>query len=133
MERYWAQKSGLGWIGKNSLLINPKSGSFFLAEMILNIELDYNADIEKNHCGNCRRCIEACPTNAIDNDGYIINANKCISYLTIENKGDIPMEFKNSMQDYIFGCDICQIVCPWNRFSKTIIDLCSIFQIHCRI
>lgn len=119
MERVWAKESGLGWIGKNTLLINRKSGSFFfIAEMILDIELDYSENIEKNHCGNCRNCIDFCPTQAIGQNGYILDANKCISYLTIENKGEISSEFSGKMSNYIFGCDICQIVCPWNKHSK---------------
>lgn len=118
LERSLAQKAGIGWIGKNTMLIDPKVGSyFFIAEMILNIELEYNNKIIENHCGKCRRCIEACPTGALDENGYILNSNKCISYLTIENKGEISSEFKIKMNDYIFGCDICQEVCPWNRFS----------------
>jgi epoxyqueuosine reductase len=118
LERAWAKNSGLGWIGKNSLLINPKKGSyFFLSELILDIELEYDSPIP-NHCGTCRKCIDACPTSAISNDGYSIDARKCISFLTIENKNDIPFEFKDKMEVYIFGCDICQEVCPWNRFAK---------------
>lgn len=119
LERAWARESGLGWIGKNTMLINKKSGSFFfIAEMILDIELDYPENKEKNHCGNCRNCIDSCPTRAIATDGYILDAYKCISYLTIENKGEISSEFEGKMSNYIFGCDICQTVCPWNKHSK---------------
>lgn len=118
LERSWAKKSGLGWIGKNSMLINQIKGSyFFLAELIIDLELEYDKPIS-NHCGNCTRCIDACPTNAISSEGYIVDARKCISFLTIENKNDIPEEFKDKMEDFIFGCDICQQVCPWNKFSE---------------
>lgn len=119
LERAWASESGLGWIGKNTMLINKKSGSFFfIAEIILDIEFDYSENQEKNHCGNCRNCIDSCPTQAIAKNGFILDANKCISYLTIENKEDISPEFKGKMSNYIFGCDICQTVCPWNKHSK---------------
>ena len=116
MERTWAAKSGLGWIGKHTLLINKMQGSyFFIGELILDIELTYDNAI-KDFCGTCTACIDACPTDAITPIG--INANKCISYLTIELKENIGDEFKNQMNDWAFGCDICQEVCPWNRFSK---------------
>jgi epoxyqueuosine reductase len=119
LERAWARESGLGWIGKNTMLINKKSGSFFfIAEMILDIEFDYSENQEKNHCGNCRNCIDSCPTQAIAKNGFMLDANKCISYLTIENKEDFSPEFKGKMSNYIFGCDICQTVCPWNKHSK---------------
>ena len=117
MERQWAQKSGLGWIGKNSLLINKNRGSFFfLAELILDIELQ--ADLAtKDYCGTCTKCIDACPTEAIV-DPYVVDGSKCISYLTIELKDQIlPTEFKGKMDNWMFGCDVCQDVCPWNRFS----------------
>ncbi len=119
MERDWANRSGLGWIGKNTLLINPKQGSyFFLAEMIVDFELLYDQPIA-DHCGTCTRCIDACPTDAIDANGYLMDATKCISYLTIELKeDDIPEEFKDKMENWMYGCDICQDVCPWNRFSS---------------
>jgi epoxyqueuosine reductase len=118
LERDWAKKSGLGWIGKNTLLINPKKGSyFFLAEMILDLELEYDTSI-KDHCGTCTKCIEACPTEAISPKGYVLNGSKCISYLTIELKDSIPDEFSEKMENWMFGCDICQDVCPWNRFSS---------------
>jgi len=115
MERQWAAKSGLGWIGKNTLLINKKQGSyFFIAELILDIELLYDNPIG-DFCGTCSRCIDACPTQAIS--PYQLDASKCISYLTIELKEEIPQDFKGKMKQWIFGCDICQEVCPWNRFS----------------
>ncbi len=117
LERDWAQRSGLGWVGKNTLLISPKKGSFFfLAELIIDIEIEPDHPIA-DHCGTCRRCIDACPTEAIDDNGYIMDGSKCISYLTIELKEQIPEEFRGKMADYMFGCDICQQVCPWNRFS----------------
>lgn len=117
MERSWAQKSGLGWIGKNSLLLSPKKGSFFfLAEIICDLEMEYDSPFQTNHCGSCTRCIDACPTQAITSP-KIIDSKKCISYLTIELKEEIGKEFQGKMKDWIFGCDICQDVCPWNRFS----------------
>jgi epoxyqueuosine reductase len=118
LERDWARRSGLGWVGKNTLLINPKEGSyFFLCEIICDLELEYDHPI-KDHCGTCTRCIEACPTDAISDEGYILDGSKCISYLTIELKKEIPKEFSNQMENWMFGCDICQQVCPWNKFSK---------------
>ncbi len=118
LERDWARRSGLGWIGKNTLLIHPKAGSyFFLAELIIDLELEYDAPI-KDYCGTCRRCIDACPTKAIDETGYVMDGSKCISYLTIEHKGKIPNSFEDKMEGWIFGCDICQEVCPWNRFAQ---------------
>ncbi len=118
LERDWAKRSGLGWIGKNTMLISPKKGSFFfLAELILDIECDFDQPIS-DFCGSCRRCIDACPTDAISEKGYLMDASKCISYLTIELKDEIPKEFKGKMENWAFGCDICQDVCPWNRFSK---------------
>lgn len=117
MERQWAAKSGLGWIGKNSLLLNKQMGSFFfLAELIIDLELEPDAPV-KDYCGTCTACIDACPTEAIVGNG-VIDSNKCISYLTIELKESIPQEFKGKMDSWIFGCDVCQDVCPWNRFSK---------------
>jgi len=116
-ERAWAKLSGLGWIGKNSLLINKKMGSyFFIAEIISDLDLEYDSPIS-DMCGKCTRCIDACPTDAITK-AQVIDAQKCISYLTIENKKKIPKELQKNMNGYIFGCDICQEVCPWNRFSK---------------
>lgn len=119
LDRAWAKKSGLGWIGKNSMLINPKNGSFFfLAEIILDLELDYDNEI-KDFCGTCTACIDACPTEAILPNN-VVDGSKCISYFTIELKDEvIPNEVKGKFDDWIFGCDICQDVCPWNRFSKT--------------
>ena len=118
LERDWAKHSGLGWIGKHTLLIHPRAGSyFFLAELVLDLEIDADAAI-RDHCGTCRRCIDACPTEAISQEGYILDASKCISYLTIELKDEIPSTFSGKMENWMFGCDICQAVCPWNRFSK---------------
>ena len=116
-ERAWAKKSGLGWIGKNSLLLNRTMGSFFfLAELILDLELDYDLPI-KDYCGTCTACIDACPTNAIA-EPYVVDGSKCISYFTIELKEEIPASVKGKFENWIFGCDICQDVCPWNSFSK---------------
>ncbi len=118
LERDWAKRSGTGWVGKNTLLINPRSGSyFFLAELILDLDLQYDGPI-KDYCGRCRRCIDACPTDAIADEGYILDGSKCISYFTIELKEAIPEEYKGQFENWAFGCDICQEVCPWNRFSK---------------
>ncbi len=118
MERDWARRSGLGWMGKNTLLIHPRAGSyFFLAELIIDVPMAADSPIS-DHCGRCRRCIDACPTDAIADEGYQLDASRCISYLTIELKEEIPKAFKGKMEDWIFGCDICQEVCPWNRFSK---------------
>lgn len=118
MERKWAQEAGLGWQGKNTLLLNKKEGSFFfLAELILDLELEYDTAMQTDHCGTCTRCIDTCPTNAILQPN-LLDASKCISYLTIELKDSIPNEFKDKMENWAFGCDICQDVCPWNRFSK---------------
>ncbi len=117
MERQWAARAGLGWQGKNTLLIHPKHGSwFFLAEIITDLDLEYDEPIH-DHCGTCTRCIEACPTQAIAPAGYELDARRCISYLTIETKKDIPDDLSRHMEGFIFGCDICQQVCPWNRFS----------------
>ena len=117
MDKAWAQKSGLGWIGKNANLINKNSGSFFfIAELIIDIELEYDGPL-KDYCGTCTRCIDACPTEAIVAP-YIVDGSKCISYFTIELKENIPADYKNKFNDWAFGCDVCQDVCPWNRFSK---------------
>lgn len=117
MDKVWAAKSGLGWVGKNSNLINKQQGSFFfIAELIIDLELDYDGPI-KDYCGTCTRCVDACPTDAISQP-YVVDGSKCISYLTIELKENIPAEFKNKMDGWAFGCDVCQDVCPWNSFSK---------------
>ena len=118
MDKAWAKKSGLGWMGKNANIINPKHGSFFfIAEMILDLELEPDGPI-KDYCGTCTQCIDECPTEAIV-EPYVIDGSKCISYLTIELKDEImPKEFKGKMDNWMFGCDICQSVCPWNRFAK---------------
>ena len=118
MERDWARRSGLGWMGKHTLLIDKKRGSyFFLAELISDLEYEEQPKEESDHCGTCTRCIDACPTDAISPTGYILDASKCISYLTIELKEDIPDEYHDKLEGWMFGCDICQQVCPWNRFS----------------
>jgi epoxyqueuosine reductase len=117
MERAWAQRSGLGWIGKNSLLINRSMGSFFfLAELIVDLELEYDGPI-KDYCGTCTACMDACPTDAIPQP-FVVDGSKCISYFTIELKDEIPSDVKGKFENWIFGCDICQDVCPWNRFAK---------------
>ncbi|MCH7403263.1 tRNA epoxyqueuosine(34) reductase QueG [Belliella kenyensis] len=118
MERQWAQKSGLGWTGKNSLLLNRQMGSFFfLAELIIDLEVSPDIPMAKDYCGTCTKCIDACPTDAIVQPG-VVDGSKCISYFTIELKDQIPVEVKGKFENWIFGCDICQDVCPWNRFSK---------------
>ncbi|MEX2232257.1 MAG: tRNA epoxyqueuosine(34) reductase QueG [Cyclobacteriaceae bacterium] len=117
MERAWAKKSGVGWIGKNSLLLNREAGSFFfLAELIIDLPLEYDGPV-KDYCGTCTACMDACPTDAIE-DPYVVDGSKCISYFTIELKEEIPAEVKGKFENWIFGCDICQDVCPWNRFAK---------------
>ncbi|SDB58017.1 epoxyqueuosine reductase [Flavobacteriaceae bacterium MAR_2010_188] len=118
LDKAWASKSGLGWIGKNSNLLTQQVGSFyFIAELIVDLELDYDTPVT-DHCGTCTACIDACPTEAIT-EPYVVDGSKCISYFTIELKENIPTEFKSQMNDWIFGCDVCQDVCPWNRFSKS--------------
>jgi epoxyqueuosine reductase len=118
LERDWAKRSGVGWVGRNTLLINPKQGSFFfLAELILDLDLVYDNPI-KDYCGTCRKCIDACPTEAISPEGYFMDGSKCISYLTIELREALPTEYQNKMDNWMYGCDVCQDVCPWNRFSK---------------
>ena len=117
MEKAWAQQSGLGWIGKNANLINQQTGSFFfLAEIIIDIDLSYDAPVT-DHCGTCTKCIDACPTQAIVAP-YVVDGSKCISYFTIELKDNLPQELKGAFDDWVFGCDVCQDVCPWNKFSK---------------
>jgi epoxyqueuosine reductase len=117
LERAWAEKAGLGWIGKNTCLIHPKLGSFvFIGEIITNLELEFDRNQVNDLCGGCTRCIDACPTSAIIAP-RLLDARKCISYLTIEYRGDLPHEAKDQFKDWIFGCDICQDVCPWNRKS----------------
>jgi epoxyqueuosine reductase len=119
LERAWAVKSGLGWVGKNGNLINKKSGSFFfIATLIVDIELEYDDAFAKDFCGTCTKCIDACPTDAILED-KVVDGSKCISYFTIELKEMlIPDEMKSKFDNWMFGCDICQDVCPWNRFAK---------------
>jgi epoxyqueuosine reductase len=117
MDKAWAKRSGLGWIGKNSNLISKGNGSyFFLAELVLDVALEYDSALP-DYCGTCTRCIDACPTQAIT-EPYVVDGSKCISYFTIELKENIPAEMKGKFNDWIFGCDICQDVCPWNSFSK---------------
>jgi epoxyqueuosine reductase len=118
LEKAWAQMAGLGWIGKNTCLLNKDFGSFFfIAEIFIDLELDYNTEIQKNYCGQCSRCMDACPTGAIVSPGSL-DARKCISYLTIELKSDIPAQFKPKMNNRVFGCDICQDVCPFNKKAR---------------
>lgn len=117
LDKAWAAKSGLGWMGKNSNLITQKVGSFyFIAELIVDLELEYDTPTT-DHCGTCTACIDACPTEAII-EPYVVDGSKCISYFTIEIKDNLPESMKGKFEDWIFGCDICQDVCPWNRFSK---------------
>lgn len=117
LDKAWAAKSGLGWIGKNSNLITQKVGSFyFIAELIIDLELEYDTPTT-DHCGSCTACIDACPTEAIVAP-YVVDGSKCISYFTIELKDNLPQEMKGKFDDWIFGCDVCQDVCPWNKFSK---------------
>ena len=117
LERAWAKRSGIGWVGKNSLLLNREMGSFFfLAELIIDLELEYDAPT-KDYCGSCTACIDACPTDAIA-EPYVVDGSKCISYFTIELKEEIPADVHGKFKNWIFGCDICQDVCPWNSFSK---------------
>ena len=118
LERDWAKHSGAGWIGKNTLLITRKQGSFFfLSELIIDLELEPDGPM-KDYCGRCTRCIDACPTGAISPEGYWMDGSKCISYFTIELKEALPSEMKGKFDNWMFGCDVCQEVCPWNRFAK---------------
>ena len=117
LDKAWAAKSGLGWIGKHSNLLTQRVGSFyFIAELIIDLDLEYDS-VTTNHCGTCTACIDACPTEAIT-EPYVVDSSKCISYFTIELKENIPTEFKGQFDDWMFGCDVCQDVCPWNKFSK---------------
>lgn len=117
LEKAWAQRAGLGWIGKHANLIQKKRGSFFfLAEIIIDLALEPDQAFSTDHCGNCTRCIDACPTEAIISPS-LIDGSKCISYFTIELKGEIPKTMGSQFQNWVFGCDVCQDVCPWNRFS----------------
>ena len=117
LDRAWAKKAGLGWIGKNGNLISKQKGSFFfLAELIIDLELEYDIAPTQDYCGSCTRCLDACPTYAIVAPS-VVDGSRCISYLTIELKNEIPSAFKGKMNNWAFGCDICQDVCPWNRFS----------------
>jgi len=117
LDKAWAARSGLGWIGKHTLMLSKQKGSFFfVSEIICDLELEYDSPTT-DHCGTCTACIDACPTSAIIAD-RVVDANKCISYLTIELRDALPSYMDGQMQDWIFGCDICQDVCPWNRFSK---------------
>lgn len=117
LDKAWAAKSGLGWIGKHTLLLSQQVGSYyFVAELIVDLELEYDSPVT-DHCGSCTACIDACPTDAIVADRVVVGS-KCISYFTIELKNEIPTEFHGKFEDWMFGCDICQDVCPWNRFSK---------------
>ncbi|WP_291966681.1 tRNA epoxyqueuosine(34) reductase QueG [Maribacter sp.] len=117
LDKAWAAKSGLGWIGKHSNLLTQRVGSFyFIAELIVDLELEYDHAVT-DHCGTCTACIDACPTQAIA-EPYVVDGSKCVSYFTIELKNELPNEMKGSFDDWMFGCDVCQDVCPWNRFSK---------------
>lgn len=117
LDKAWAAKSGLGWIGKHSNLLTQKTGSFyFIAELIVDLDLTYDHPVT-DHCGTCTACIDACPTQAIVQP-YVVDGSKCISYFTIELKNEIPQEFQGKFDDWAFGCDVCQDVCPWNKFSK---------------
>jgi epoxyqueuosine reductase len=118
LERAWAVKAGLGWIGKNGMLISKEHGSFvFLGELMIDLELDYDKPEVKDYCGSCTACIDACPTGAVL-PGKVVDGSQCISYFTIEKKGEIPAEMKGRFENRIFGCDICQDVCPWNKKTK---------------
>ena len=117
LDKVWAARSGIGWVGKHSNLLTQQLGSFyFIAELILNLDLEYDRPVT-DHCGDCTACIDACPTEAIVNP-YVVDGSKCISYFTIELKNEIPNAYQGKFDDWIFGCDVCQDVCPWNRFSK---------------
>lgn len=118
MDKAWAAKSGLGWVGKHTLLLSKKTGSFYcVAELIIDLDLEYDTPVT-DHCGTCTACIDACPTDAIY-EPYKVDGSKCISYYTIELKNEIPISERGKFDDWMFGCDICQDVCPWNRFSQS--------------
>ena len=118
LDKAWAAKSGLGWMGKHSNLLTQQLGSFyFIAELVIDLDLEYDSPVT-DHCGSCTACIDACPTEAIV-EPYVVDGSKCISYFTIELKSEIPASFQDHFDDWIFGCDICQDVCPWNRFSRS--------------
>lgn len=117
LDKAWAAKSGLGWMGKHSNLLTKQLGSFyFIAELIIDLDLEYDTPVT-DHCGSCTACIDACPTQAIV-EPYVVDGSKCISYFTIELKNEIPSKFSGKFDDWMFGCDVCQDVCPWNRFSQ---------------
>ena len=117
LEHAWARRAGIGWVGKNSLTLSKQKGSyFFLAELIIDLNLQYDEPMQTDHCGECTRCLDACPTDAIL-PNKVVNGSQCISYFTIELKNELPNEMKGKFDDWIFGCDVCQQVCPWNRFA----------------
>jgi len=129
MDKSWAVRAGIGWMGKHTNVINPEIGSwFFIATLITNYEFDYS-EIIVDHCGTCTACIDACPTDAIVQE-YVVDANKCISFQTIENKNEIPIELKGKFDNWIFGCDICQDVCPWNQKFSVISSVKEFYPLN---
>ena len=129
MDKAWAVRAGIGWMGKHTNVINPEIGSwFFIATLITNYEFDYS-EIIVDHCGTCTACIDACPTDAIVQE-YVVDANKCISFQTIENKNEIPIELKGKFDNWIFGCDICQDVCPWNQKFSVISSVKEFYPLN---